>query len=121
MNTMDRKGAMWPQKQGLERWLGPLQAAIMDYLWEQPTPSVINDIHDHLRWVYRDDLAYTTVGATMQRLVTAGLVSKARRLGTNAHVYAAAESRTAYEERRVREVLASIAATHPALLDEVTV
>lgn len=115
------KGAMWPQKQGLERWMGPTQAAIMDYLWEQSTPSTIPDIHDHLRRVYRADLAYTTVGATLARLVQDGLVIKAHHLDSKAHLYVAPESRAVYEERRVRKVLASIQATHPTLLDEVTV
>ena len=56
--------------------LGDLERAVMDSLWESPTPQTVRQVHADLS---RDrSLAYTTVMTVLQRLAKKNLVTQIR-------------------------------------------
>lgn len=63
--------------------LGDLERAVMDSLWESPTPQTVRQVHADLS---RDrSLAYTTVMTVLQRLAKKNLVTQIRE--DRAHKY----------------------------------
>lgn len=64
--------------------LGPLEARIMQLVWEDklPEPFIVHDVHEKL-----PRLAYTTVMTTVHRLADKGLLSATRLKGVRAHQY----------------------------------
>lgn len=63
--------------------LGDLERAVMDTLWESPTPQTVRQVHAALS---RDrSLAYTTVMTVLQRLARKNLVTQIR--DDRAHKY----------------------------------
>jgi len=71
-----------PRKEGIERWLGSLEAAIMDVVWDAAgavtVKSVWRPLYDERK------LAYTTVMTTMQRLCKKRLLTR-ERVGLSYH------------------------------------
>lgn len=80
--------------------LGPLEADVMDVLWNCAQGSV-RDVIRHLA----RPLAYTTVMTTLDRLYKKGLLS--RRKSERAFVYEARLSRQQWEEKRAGDFLAA--------------
>jgi len=63
-----------PAVSGLERWLGPLEADLMDLLYDADGPRTVKQI-----WRLNErDLGYTTVMTTMVRLAEKGLLARRR-------------------------------------------
>ena len=89
---------------GLEKFLGELQVAVMEVVWEhQPisVASVLTALNDHDR-----NLAYTTVMTIMSRLAEKGwLVAEKRR---RTYFYHAVRSRQEAEAAAVGEVVRAL-------------
>lgn len=96
-----------PTAEGLERWLGYLEAEIMEVVWSQPPAATVNVSRVHRAISHTRELAYTTVMTTMGRLAEKGLLQR-RREGL-AYVYTAACTRAEFEEIQVRAITASLA------------
>ncbi|MEW6232146.1 MAG: BlaI/MecI/CopY family transcriptional regulator [Chloroflexota bacterium] len=64
-----------PQRSGIRKALGKLEAEIMELIWQRPVGEGISvrDIYEILHT--RRSLAYTTVMTTMSRLAKKGLLS----------------------------------------------
>lgn len=62
-----------PDRCGIRRFLGDLEADILELLWKN-SPASVHDIHTIL--CDKKDLAYTTVMTVMTRLADKGLLSK---------------------------------------------
>ncbi len=80
--------------------LGPLEAQVMEIVWEQGEVTV-RDVYDILR--QKRDLAYTTVMTVMHNLQRKGLLT--RRSEGQAHVFAARQSRMEFIRAKVGETL----------------
>jgi predicted transcriptional regulator len=86
---------------GLEKFLGELQLAVMEVVWEHQ-PVSVTDVLTFLNQKNRD-LAYTTIMTIMSRLAEKGwLVSEKR---GRAYFYHAAHSRQQAEEAAVGQVV----------------
>ncbi len=83
--------------------LGPLEAEVMDVLWNCAEGNVRDVIH-HLGRA----LAYTTVMTTLDRLYKKGLLS--RRKSERAFIYVPRMSRQEWEQKRVGDFLAAFLA-----------
>lgn len=85
---------------GLEKFLGELQLAVMEIVWERQ-PVSVSDVLNILN--QQRNLAYTTVMTIMSRLAEKGwLVSEKR---GRAYFYQAARSRDEAEAEAVGEVV----------------
>lgn len=63
--------------EGLEGLMGPLEAAIMEVLWQIPnTPVNIAWVLKHLE--YDKEVAYTTVATTLNRMAAQGMILATR-------------------------------------------
>lgn len=80
--------------QGTDRFLGPLESAVMDEMWDRGQATVREIVDDVGK---RRDLAYTTVMTIMSRLHEKGLLVRER--DGKGYVYRPAFSR---EEHRAR-------------------
>ena len=80
--------------------LGPLEAEVMDVLWNS-AEGCVRDVVQHLG----RPLAYTTVMTTLDRLFKKGFLS--RRKEERAFVYAARLSRKEWEHKRAGDFVAS--------------
>jgi predicted transcriptional regulator len=99
---MYRKIATGPGH-GVEKLLGELEGAIMDFLWargEATGPEVVEELN-HSR-----SLAYTTVLTVMGRLVEKGLLTQYK-VG-RAHLYRPAMSREAYAVETASQIVRSL-------------
>lgn len=64
-----------PSKDGITKVLGPLEAEIMQVVW-QMGQATVSDVHRVLQ--SRRDIAYTTVMTTMSRLQTKNILNRTR-------------------------------------------
>jgi predicted transcriptional regulator len=83
--------------------LGPLEADVMDILWNHSEGNVRDVIERLAR-----PLAYTTVMTTLDRLYKKGLLS--RRKSERAFIYAPRLSRQQWEQKRAGDFLAAFLA-----------
>jgi predicted transcriptional regulator len=83
--------------------LGPLEADVMDVLWNRSEANV-RDVVQHLA----RPLAYTTVMTTLDRLYKKGLLS--RRKSERAFIYAPRLNRQQWEQKRAGDFLAAFLA-----------
>lgn len=83
-----------------EKFLGPLEAAVMERLWKRGTATVRDVMQDLGR---SRSLAYTTVMTIMSRLHAKGLLERARDGKT--YVYRPACSREEHRERLSRQLV----------------
>ncbi len=81
-----------PSSTRSKKVLGPLEAEIMDVIWEQG-PSTVAAVHRVLR--NRKDIAYTTVMTTMSRLAKKKLLIQDT--SSSSYVYTPAISREDFE------------------------
>lgn len=89
-------------RQGLACWLGPTEAELMAYLWEQTGPRGLTRIHA----ATGQGRALTTTQTTLNRLCAKGLLTRTG--GAYSFVYAAAEPREAWEARQVAMLLSAL-------------
>lgn len=96
-----------PNKRGLERWLGPLEARVMIEIWEADAPRTVKRIWIDLQrnggtW------KYTTIMTTMTRLWEKGMLNR-KRTGLS-FTYTVRETRSRFEERQIAAALVSLEA-----------
>ena len=93
----------YPDRDGLERFLGPTEAALMSYLWSCCSPRTLTQI-----CFYRaNGRATTTIQTTLNRLVTKGLLTRSKADG-EMYRYAPIEPRQAWEARQIAAVRESL-------------
>ncbi len=90
---------------GIEKILGELEMAIMDFLWAQGEATGREVVNELKR---RRSLAYTTVLTVMGRLVEKGLLTQ-HKVG-RAHLYRPSMSREAYAAETASQVIRSLVA-----------
>lgn len=83
-----------------EKFLGPLESAVMDRLWKRGEATVREIVDDLAR---TRSLAYTTIMTIMTRLHTKGLLERSRNGKT--YVYRPAFTREEHRERLSRELV----------------
>jgi predicted transcriptional regulator len=83
--------------------LGPLQQAVMDFVWEHPGCNV-RDCRDALAQAQGKDHAYTTIQTVFDALHRKRLLS--RRRNKNAYHYTARQSRADWLATRLHAMLA---------------
>lgn len=88
------------RKHSLADVLGPLEAEIMDVVWEQGDVTV-RDVHQALN--DRRPIAYTTVMTTLGRLADKGLLERVE--AQPAHHYTALMTRDQYARSTVKSVV----------------
>ena len=88
------------RKHTLAEVLGPLEAEIMDAVWDQGEVTV-RDVHDALK--RERPIAYTTVMTTLGRLADKGFVRRVE--DQPAHHYSALVSRDQYARSTVKSVV----------------
>lgn len=109
---MSKKPASKLLSLGSKPPLGPLEAQVMEIIWNQGEVT-IRDIYDILR--KQRDLAYTTVMTVVHNLYRKGLLSQ--RKDGNAHFYIASQGRSQFIRSRVAEALDALLEdfTEPAM------
>jgi predicted transcriptional regulator len=88
------------RKHSLSDVLGPLEAEIMDAVWDQGEVTV-RDVHNALN--AKHPIAYTTVMTTLGRLTDKGLLQRIE--DQPAHRYSALVSRDQYADSTVKSVV----------------
>lgn len=94
-----------PEKQGLEKVLGPLESEIMELVWSKGKVSV-REVADMLNFQSERNLAYTTVMTIMSRLSEKNILQRVREGG--AYIYEPASSRNEFSRRVVGKVIDSL-------------
>ena len=98
-----------PTAEGLERWLGCLEAETMRIVWAANGPRTVKQVLHTLRQDYCSTLAYTTAMTTMRRLAEKGLLSRnTARRPDNAHLYRPTCTEAEFIELQVRAIRASL-------------
>lgn len=92
-----------PDRRGVRRFLGDLEADILELLWKN-NPSSVHDIHKIL--CKKRDLAYTTVMTVMTRLADKGLLSKEKE--GKQFIYSPAVTRTELSGSFIRSALSDL-------------
>ena len=90
---------------GVEKLLGELEGAIMDFLWargEATGPEVVEELNRSR------SLAYTTVLTVMGRLVEKGLLTQHKVGRPHPHLYRPAMSREAYTAEAASQIVHSL-------------
>lgn len=93
-----------PQKKGLRKILGDLEADVMEVIWARGRATV-HDVHRGLAAADRA-LAYTTVMTVMSRLADKGLLE--RRKDGAAYLYMPAATKEEFTRRTVGTVLSEL-------------
>ncbi len=92
-----------PSKDGITKVLGPLEAEIMQVVW-QMGQATVSEVHRVLQ--SRRDIAYTTVMTTMSRLQTKNILKRVR-VGLS-YVYSPAMPQEEFANAVVKSVLDSL-------------
>lgn len=66
-------------KQGLELFVGPLEAKLLDVLWSAKKPLASKDIHRILLVDHAQQQAYNTIVTTLKRMAKKGLLKTIKR------------------------------------------
>ncbi len=98
-----------PQAEGLDRWLGSLEAAVMRIIWDADAPRTIKQIWRALLRDYRNDIGYTTAMTTTHRLARKGLLHRAGgRARATPHIYTPTCTEAEFVEIQARAIRASL-------------
>jgi len=92
-----------PSQGKAEKILGPLEAAIMDVVWDQGTTTV-SRVHRALR--DSRDVAYTTIMTTMSRLAKKRLLQQDK--SSTTYVYTPTLDREQFERYVIKDVLSGL-------------
>ncbi len=98
------------RRPGLEKFLGPLEAQVMEAVWALG-PCTVRQVYERLGRQRERPLAYTTVMTTMVRLTGKGLLQRHRRGA--AYVYVSRYSRDQFIREAVRSILEGLMADFP--------
>jgi predicted transcriptional regulator len=102
-----------PFTEGPSKVFGPLEAAIMEVVW-QHAPTTVGQVHQAL--LSSRDLAYTTVMTTMHRLADKGWLD--RDSSTVAYTYAPVLSKSELAEYVVETVAEALIDEYGGLLSQ---
>lgn len=94
-----------PTKDGIERWMGPLETIVMESMWRADYPRTVKGVWKELGQLGQPQ-AYTTIMTTMGRLWEKAILSREKRGAS--YAYRARETRAQFEERQIAAILASI-------------
>jgi predicted transcriptional regulator len=92
-------------RNGVASSLGPLEADVMDVLWQAKAPLSVAEVRSKLR-PQGDSLSYSTIKAVLNNLSEKGHVAKCSAGKSN--VFAAAKTRSEFESQVVSTVLKSL-------------
>ncbi len=92
-----------PSQGKSEKILGPLEAAIMDVVWDQGTTTV-SRVHRALRDTR--DVAYTTIMTTMSRLAKKHLLQQDK--SSTTYMYTPTLDREQFERYVIKDVLSGL-------------
>lgn len=95
--------AMGVGEESLEKFLGELELAIMEILWER-SPATVRQVREEL--AEERELAYTTVMTVMSRLADKGLLSRQKE--GRAYVYWPDQSRAELEASLAGQVVRAL-------------
>lgn len=96
-----------PSKTGLERTLGPLEAAIVTAVWSREgKPINTSDVLDIVNDQYKR-LRYTTVASTLTRLVAKGLLNR-KMTDNGSYEFTAKETQGEYSQRTIYAIMDSL-------------
>jgi len=93
------------QGMGLEKFLGELELAVMDVVWQQENATVAS-VLENINQVGERQLAYTTIMTIMSRLAEKGWLT-AKKQG-RAYMYQAVHTRSEAEAAAVSSVVRSL-------------
>ena len=100
----DIKLAFRPDRQGMHKLLGELEAEVMEIVWEQGACTA-RLVHEQLQQASRP-LAYSTVKTVLERLSEKHLLS--RQKVDNAYVYRPAYSKSEFTARAMQRIVDSL-------------
>jgi len=92
-----------PRAEGLSRFFGPQEAAIMDTLWREDRPMTVKAVWRQLDY---KAIAYTTAMTTMTRLWEKAWLDRTK-TGFN-YTYRVRETREAFEARMTEVIRGSL-------------
>jgi len=126
-----QKSVVWPNREGLGKFLGDLELFLMTIIWNWPEPYPVTVKEVCEAACDQRPLAYTSVLSTMTNLVKKGLLRVEKE--QFAHRYWPTSSRTEFENRMygrlmgqllkdlssplIRHLVGSLEAEDPELLD----
>jgi predicted transcriptional regulator len=92
----------------VEAFLGPLEAAIINIMWDSKKPLSVREVYEILK--KNKKIAYTTVMSTMDRLHTKNLLDRQiqKRKGGIYYAYWPKFEKRNFEQSAVREVISSL-------------
>jgi predicted transcriptional regulator len=93
--------------------LGPLESEIMNVVWDASAAVTVADVHRVLQARGRE-IAYSTVKAVLSNLTGKGYLKK--KPSGRSNIFVARESRAAFKDRMIRNVLSSLLKEHRAPL-----
>lgn len=98
----------------LDLGLGPLEARIMDILWEAPGWATVQDVRDALNHGTARQLSYSTIKTVMHNLTEKRYLKK--RVIGRAHEYTARSTRTDAERAAVAQFIRPMVAGRSSLI-----
>jgi predicted transcriptional regulator len=102
--AQDIKLAFRPDRQGMQKLLGELEAEVMEIVWERGACTA-RVVHEHLQQTSRS-LAYSTVKTVLERLSEKSLLL--RQKVENAYVYRPAFSKAEFTTRAMQRIVDSL-------------
>ena len=105
----DIKVAFRPDRQGMQKLLGELEAEVMEIVWERGACTA-RVVHEHLQQTSRA-LAYSTIKTVLERLSEKRLLM--RQKVDNAYVYRPAFSKAEFTARAMQRIVDSLLDSFP--------
>ncbi|HEY7358996.1 MAG TPA: BlaI/MecI/CopY family transcriptional regulator [Ktedonobacterales bacterium] len=107
--AQDIKLAFRPDRQGMQKLLGELEAEVMEIVWERGACTA-RVVHEHLQQTSRS-LAYSTIKTVLERLSEKRLLM--RQKVDNAYVYRPASSKAEFTRRAMQRIVDSLLDSFP--------
>lgn len=109
-NAEPEIGVFRPDREGIRKVLGDLEADVMEYIWQNYKPAdkgiLVRDIYEHFRLTRT--IAYTTVMTTTARLAKKHLLTVSRLENVNAYAYSPALSESEFVNNFVGRILENL-------------
>jgi len=107
--AQDIKLAFRPERQGMQKLLGELEAEVMEVVWEHGACTA-RIVHEQLQQASRS-LAYSTIKTVLERLSEKRLLL--RQKVENAYVYRPAFTKTEFTARAMQRIVDSLLDSFP--------
>ncbi len=102
--AQDIKLAFRPDRQGMQKLLGELEAEVMEVVWERGACTA-RTVHEHFRQTNRS-LAYSTVKTVLERLSEKHLLLRSK--VEHAYVYRPAFSKAEFTNQAMQRIVDSL-------------